>query len=299
MHINDILTHHRAPEWRAKFDALVRRTDPDECWEWQGAFDTTTGYGFVTLGKTHRTHRVAWVFANGPIPHKEGPRGWCICHTCDNRACCNPKHLFIGSDRDNALDATRKGRMAQGEKHYAAKLTVAQVQAIRADPRALRVIAAEMGIATETVRYARKSGGWASAGPAPVYAPGELRARNLKRGADTAMAKLTDADVYAIRADDRTYTEIAKTFGVSKGNVVSIKTRKTWAHIPPSPTDAPARLLPRGRVKGSGKPENLRPTGALAKLRRAVEAVLASREEMDEGWFVPTDVMQKLKEQIE
>ena len=60
----------------------------------------------------------------------------CICHTCDNRLCCNPAHLFVGSSSDNIVDMWRKGRGKlvhhRGEKHGCHKLTEQQVREIRA-----------------------------------------------------------------------------------------------------------------------------------------------------------------------
>lgn len=79
----------------------------DECWEWQGAIEKRDGYGRCTVGKEGRAHRAAWMLTNGPIP-----AGLIICHHCDNRKCCNPRHLFLGSHQDNQRDKWRKGRGA-------------------------------------------------------------------------------------------------------------------------------------------------------------------------------------------
>lgn len=84
---------------------FIQTGHPDECWEWKGTTDPK-GYGrFARNGRNLLAHRASWEVVNGPIPE-----GLCALHKCDNPACCNPNHLFIGTKRDNALDRTRKGR---------------------------------------------------------------------------------------------------------------------------------------------------------------------------------------------
>lgn len=96
------------PEIVARFWAKVNRTDG--CWEWQ-ASRNNYGYGLfhVGVGAAGRirssAHRFAYELAHGPIP-----KGLNVCHSCDNPPCCNPAHLFLGTQRDNVLDAARKGR---------------------------------------------------------------------------------------------------------------------------------------------------------------------------------------------
>ena len=112
----------------ALFWSKVDKRGPDDCWEWTGAI-STSGYGHIGLdGKARRGHRVAWQLTNGGIPD-----GLCCCHHCDNRKCCNPNHLFLGTVADNNRDCEEKGRgnHPRGENHGRAKLTVMDVQFIR------------------------------------------------------------------------------------------------------------------------------------------------------------------------
>lgn len=112
----------------------------DQCWEWQ-ASTRSNGYGSFTSGKHHNlpiaSHRVAYTLTHGPIQ-----KGDVICHSCDNRRCCNPTHLWKGTHLENVRDKMRKGR--SNIPHL--KLTDAQVQAILKDPRTQVRIAKEYGV---------------------------------------------------------------------------------------------------------------------------------------------------------
>ncbi len=109
-----------------RFWAKVKKTDG--CWLWQGA---THNRGHGTFGDIpHHTmpaHRFAWQDVNGPIPN-----GLFVCHSCDNPPCVRPDHLFLGTAKDNSVDAERKGRLyhGRGEQHYAAKLRDADIPVI-------------------------------------------------------------------------------------------------------------------------------------------------------------------------
>jgi len=86
------------------------------------------GYGQVSINnRAVYVHRVAYGLKHGEIPS-----GKQVLHTCDNRKCVNPEHLFTGSLHDNMADMVSKGRQAHGQRCGHAKLTIQQVREIRA-----------------------------------------------------------------------------------------------------------------------------------------------------------------------
>lgn len=97
-----------------RFWAKVDRRGPDDCWPWTANMGSD-GYGkFWIDGTSKHASRVAWSLTFGVIPDSTP----LVCHRCDNPRCCNPAHLFLGTARDNTRDMHEKGRAAMGERHF-------------------------------------------------------------------------------------------------------------------------------------------------------------------------------------
>lgn len=116
--------------WWSKFPTFWERVavgEPDACWEWLGPkpryADGRGGYGSVSYeGRTHAAHKVAYLRNVGPVPE-----GMDVCHSCDNRGCCNPKHLYLATHSQNLLDCKQRGRL---RNPFGFRLTEADVRQI-------------------------------------------------------------------------------------------------------------------------------------------------------------------------
>lgn len=130
------------------------------------------GNGYAQLGRGRRgdgtilVHRLAFELAVGSTD------GLCVCHRCDNPPCCNPAHLFLGTQKDNMRDASSKGRIRnaserhRGERHPGAKLTQSQVDDIRAECASgalITVVAERFGVNRSTVSLIARGKTWRAA----------------------------------------------------------------------------------------------------------------------------------------
>jgi hypothetical protein len=132
---------------QARFERDCQRVG-DDCWLWRGSINNK-GYGtFMVDRVAHLAHRVSYLLFVGPIAS-----GQFVCHHCDNRACVNPTHLFLGEHQDNMNDMTVKNRFLH-------KLTIEQVRAIRADDRVYRIISEEYGVGQSVISQIKSRQLW-------------------------------------------------------------------------------------------------------------------------------------------
>ena len=141
--------------------------DPDECWPWPKV--RPDGYGSLLSGdgRTLRAHRAAWEVAHGEAP----PADMCVCHSCDNRRCVNPAHLWLGTRSDNNRD-----RMEKGRSRARRKLTFEDAEKIRA-------------------RY--QGGGESYRSLAGEYGVSQVAIQRIIKGATYKGPNLNDAEFYA------------------------------------------------------------------------------------------------------
>lgn len=154
-----------------RFMAKVGVRSASECWPWP------TGKRPLFWDGERRA--LAYRFSYEWFSKSRIPIGMMACHSCDNPACVNPAHIFIGTCADNMADAATKGRMSSGEKHtgfqpkgeavYCAVLTKKQAASVRRryKPRhikdGIRAMAREFGVSHTAIGHIVRGRNWKSA----------------------------------------------------------------------------------------------------------------------------------------
>jgi hypothetical protein len=192
-----------SPQRIRRFWAKVNRRSEDECWPWCGSVNVKNGYGYWELlidgkAKMLRVNRVAYFLHYGV-----DPVGFLVRHKCDNRPCCNPAHLILGTHQDNMDDMRERRRAAAGDNNGS-----------RLHPERL------------------KRG---------LDHPGTLHPEHLPRGEGHGMSKLTEDAVRDILANyvpgkpgpnsKANARELAAKHGVDRSLVYLVYRRKIWKHI--------------------------------------------------------------------
>ena len=162
--MRSIIQHPRSLT-RNRKSTLVRFlqfVEKGKCWLWTGSI-ASGGYGkfYTAKGKYMRAHRMSFLLFKGRIGE-----GKVVRHSCDVRRCVKPQHLKRGTQRDNVLDAARKGKMCRPwQTHNTTKLLPKDVRQIRAlwskNPRPKqRDIAERFGVSQAAIWYILHRWNW-------------------------------------------------------------------------------------------------------------------------------------------
>lgn len=164
---NGVLDNLRTMTFDERLWSWIDVRHPDECWPWLMK-SRTTGYGCITrgpkLGKV-LAHRAAFESVHGAIPEGAGHHGTVVMHTCDNRLCCNPAHLRLGTQADNVKDMRTKKRNVDlpvrlGTDHPRAKITPEIVRAIRDRANSAKRLKELYGVNKGTIDNVRQGRCW-------------------------------------------------------------------------------------------------------------------------------------------
>lgn len=211
-----------------RFWSKIKFGEPDECWEWQAAIGNK-GYGFyndMENDKTVTTHRHLYKMVVENIP-----KGKFCLHTCDNRRCVNPAHLFAGTQNDNMQDMIAKGRAKHdvtpfGSKHKMSKLNEEQVLRIKhllSEGKSYVEIAKEFNVWPNTIGGIARGKFWKHVAFDKPF-----------KKAPSWNQILNEEKVLIIKmrlAAGESFRSIAKSFNVKPNTIYDISKGRNWKHV--------------------------------------------------------------------
>jgi hypothetical protein len=224
--------HHTTPNDR--FWSRLNKLESG-CWEWTGGL-TDNGYGYVGRKIERLAHRLAWLLTNGPIVD-----GLFVLHRCDNRRCCNPDHLFLGTASDNMRDMHTKGRAnpPRGIRNAASKMNDEKAREIHARASAgenISGLAREFGISRTAIYFILGGKNWREL-DLPVL---RFQANGERHG----HAKLTEflvRQAHARVGSGETLLSVADELGICSATLHNAINGKTWKHLGLEPLRIGAR----------------------------------------------------------
>lgn len=208
-----------------RFWSHVNIQGPDDCCEWQ-ASRTSFGYGRPSInGKSIQAHRFSYELKYG----FGSALGLKVRHTCDNPPCVNPKHLLLGTQKQNVTDMYERGRQnpCKGGNHWNAKLSeddISEIKRLSAEGVIQRRIAEKFNVSYSGIslilREARRGNGPTKSG--------------MVKGSECPWAKLTEEDVKIIKEmilNGVVQRRIAEKFNVDPATICYIKKGVSWKHL--------------------------------------------------------------------
>jgi len=215
--------------YKEKFYSNVQKTD--SCWVYSKSIEGS-GYGYICVnGKTIGAHRFSYLIHYGKIPHK-----MFVCHSCDNPSCVNPKHLFLGSHKDNMQDMVKKNRgsLKKGAHRPIAKLTETEVKEIfnLSGDLSQRELAKKFSVSQGLISNILNHKSWKIV-TASLKSMSGIGNGSDQKGSRSSRAKLSeDQALYIFKMHGlKSRHDLAKEFNIAEVTIRKIWGKQTWRHV--------------------------------------------------------------------
>lgn len=209
-----------------RFWSKVDVKSEDECWEWM-AGDDGNGYGVIRINnKNVKAHRFSYTINIGVIFDK-----LFVCHSCDNPSCVNPKHLWLGTNKDNSQDRDVKGRgnHPKGVAHGRTSLSENDIIYIRETYSKGNItqkeLAKQFGIVHSVVSYIVRGATWKNVAGKITKWENAARSRSKLNKSQVKEIKML------LQEKNITQVEIAKTFNINRRTISAINKNIIWKDV--------------------------------------------------------------------